>query len=389
MHNALTMNVLAITLSCAFIALGSCTAGVEAVTPSPTGSTEPPTGADGELNMNEYDGSSFEDCASGFATGGASASYYTEDPEDGGFLHRAWVDHEVEPTLWLDIEVYGEWGGLASPGSPYELGSSAGSYRNCSLCVVAYTDDAVFMPSYGIATIDSVHPNSSAVGQPFSGNLDVVLQEVEIDESTYATQVVDGGCQGRLQYEWNSTIEEFPNACTETSTDSDSFLSCAPCMGQGGVQKCYAEDYNESGEQGEAVYYSWVNRLVTPTLWLDVLIYSGNDGGESWGATAPGTYTLSSDDESYASCSFCILAFSEEKAFMPVANGTITIDAIAVGDDGQGQQFTGSLDATMQEVEVNWITGATTVVANGCTGTLDFEWDAEIGGEADGYQSVD
>ena len=132
---------------------------------------------------------------------------------DGFAVVNSWVNSRVNPTQWLDIESYTEWGGPTQPGT-YTFTDQDASYKTCSLCIVAYVEyesptgwvEKAFMPvggTSGQAVITSIDTKPNPTGS-FAGSLDVMMREVKIDEKTWETTPVEGGCTGKLAFQWNT-----------------------------------------------------------------------------------------------------------------------------------------------------------------------------------------
>jgi hypothetical protein len=106
--------------------------------------------------------------------------------------------------------VYGKYGAPTAPGT-YNITATGASYATCNLCILAYDETAIYMPVADSGTITFTDYNLAApVGTTFSGSLDMDLQEVTIDISTFETTPVVDGCTGAITGDWTGTVTDFP-----------------------------------------------------------------------------------------------------------------------------------------------------------------------------------
>jgi hypothetical protein len=122
----------------------------------------------------------------------------TYDGSDGDYWY--YLGEEVDLSA-LTVENYAQYGGPTTAGT-HQFGSNEESYADCGFCLLYYTDctegadgvscDKVLMPqATGSYTVNSL---GKAAGETFSVSLSaVVLQEVTIDEESFATAPVSGG----------------------------------------------------------------------------------------------------------------------------------------------------------------------------------------------------
>lgn len=87
---------------------------------------------------------------------------------------------------------------------------------------------------------------------------------------------------------------------------------------------------------------------------------------EYGGPAAPGSYTLRTEDSSYASCAFCLVLRRGSERYMPVFAAGKTVTFSAMGKRA-GERFTGTVNQALEfrEVTINTQTFATTEVPNG------------------------
>ncbi|MBN1945279.1 MAG: hypothetical protein JW797_06350 [Bradymonadales bacterium] len=169
-------------------------------------------------------------------------------------------------------------------------------------------------------------------------------------------------------------VEPRPDVTVDPTTDPTNdtvFPACITGLGVDGEKEAsWDAEYNVMG-------YYWID-VATAEGWskgLSVEIWT-EYGGPTEGDI---TYTITEDDTGYDTCGVCIVAYTRDKDYMPVAGGIVHISQLNTGDGVIGSTFAANINLTMQEVTIDWEeTGATTVVPEGCSGPFQYSFSETV-----------